>query len=55
MERHEILEAMSALKLTGMKAAYDDIVTTGINGGTASKRSWAHCCKRRSQPNKRVR
>jgi len=30
MERHEILELMSALKLTGMKAAYDDIVTTGI-------------------------
>lgn len=30
MERHEILELMSALKLTGMKVAYDDIVTTGI-------------------------
>jgi DNA replication protein DnaC len=30
MERHEILELMSALKLTGMKAAYDDIVTAGI-------------------------
>jgi DNA replication protein DnaC len=30
MERHEILELMSALKLTGMKASYDDIVTTGI-------------------------
>jgi DNA replication protein DnaC len=30
MERHEILELLSALKLTGMKAAYDDIVTTGI-------------------------
>lgn len=30
MERHEILEAMGALKLSGMKAAYDDIVTTGI-------------------------
>jgi DNA replication protein DnaC len=30
MERHEILDAMSTLKLTGMKAAYDDIVTTGI-------------------------
>lgn len=30
MERHEILELLSALKLTGMKAAYDDIVTAGI-------------------------
>ena len=30
MERHEVLEIMSALKLTGMKASYDDIVTTGI-------------------------
>lgn len=30
MERHEILELLSALKLTGMKAAYDDIVTTGV-------------------------
>lgn len=30
MERHEILEAMGTLKLSGMKAAYDDIVTAGI-------------------------
>jgi DNA replication protein DnaC len=30
MERHEILEAMATLKLSGMKAAYDDIVTAGI-------------------------
>lgn len=30
MERDEVLEIMSALKLTGMKAAYDDIVTSGI-------------------------
>ena len=30
MERHEILELLSTLKLTGMKAAYDDIITTGI-------------------------
>jgi DNA replication protein DnaC len=30
MERHEILEAMAALKFSGMKAAYDDIVTAGI-------------------------
>jgi DNA replication protein DnaC len=30
MERHEILEAMATLKLSDMKAAYDDIVTAGI-------------------------
>ncbi len=38
MERHEILELMSALKLTGMKAAYDDIVTAGINLNSAVSR-----------------
>jgi len=30
MERSEILAAMSALKLYGMKAAYDEILTTAI-------------------------
>ena len=30
MERHEILEMMGTLKLSGMRAAYDDIVTTGV-------------------------
>jgi DNA replication protein DnaC len=30
MERSEILEMMSTLQLSGMRAAYDEIVTTGI-------------------------
>jgi len=30
MERHEILDLMGTLKLTGMKAVYDDIVTAGV-------------------------
>ncbi len=30
MERHEILELMRTLSLSGMRAAYDDIVTAGI-------------------------
>jgi DNA replication protein DnaC len=30
MERSEILEMMSTLQLSGMRAAYDEIITTGI-------------------------
>ena len=30
MERTDILEMMSALKLYGMRAAYDEVITTGI-------------------------
>jgi DNA replication protein DnaC len=30
MERHEILEMMATLKLAGMRAAYDEIVSTGV-------------------------
>ena len=30
MERSEVLEAMGQLKLFGMKAAYDEILTTAI-------------------------
>jgi len=30
MERHEILEMMSKLQLSGMRAAYDDIVSAGV-------------------------
>src|SRR5262249_40774625 len=31
MERTDILELMSTLKLYGMRAAYDEVMTTGIN------------------------
>src|SRR5207247_11293706 len=30
MERTEVLELMSTLKLYGMRAAYDEVMTTGI-------------------------
>jgi DNA replication protein DnaC len=30
MERHEILDCMTTLKLAGMRAAYDEIVTKGV-------------------------
>ena len=30
MERSEILDLMSQLQLAGMRAAYDEIVTTGV-------------------------
>lgn len=30
MERHEILDLMKELQLAGMRAAYDDIITTGV-------------------------
>ena len=30
MERTDILELMSTLKLYGMRAAYDEVMTTGI-------------------------
>jgi hypothetical protein len=30
MERHEILEMMATLKLAGMRAAYDEVVTSAL-------------------------
>jgi DNA replication protein DnaC len=30
MERHEILEMMGKLQLSGMRASYDEIITTGV-------------------------
>ena len=30
MERHEILEMMGTLQLSGMRASYDEIIATGI-------------------------
>ena len=31
MERHDVLAMMTALKLVGMRAAYDDILADGLN------------------------
>ncbi len=30
MERHEVLEMMAALKLAGMRAAFDELLTDGL-------------------------
>ena len=30
MERHEIIEMMSELKLAGMRAAFDEVITNGL-------------------------
>ena len=40
MERSEILDMMTALQLAGMRAVYDEIVTTGVKrqqGGSAPR------------------
>ncbi len=36
MERHEILEAMSELKLYGMRASFDEIAGKGLDGAMRS-------------------
>ena len=33
MERHEILEAMSELKLYGMRASFDEVAGRALPGG----------------------
>ena len=38
MERHEILEMMGTLQLSGMRAAYDEIVATGVKRQQAFER-----------------
>ena len=36
MERHEILEAMTELKLYGMRASFDEIAGKGLPGAKKS-------------------
>ena len=43
MERSEILTAMGELKLYGMKAAFDEIITTAVSASTSRSGSWATC------------
>ena len=38
MERHEILDLMSQLQLSGMRAAYDEIVTAGVKRNSGLER-----------------
>ena len=39
MERHEVLEMMSALKLSGMRSAFDEILANGLKRRAASRAS----------------
>ena len=48
MERHEILEAMSELKLYGMRASFDEIAGKGL-----ARRDESTRCKSRSKRSSR--
>ena len=58
MERREVLEMMTALKLAGMRAAYDDILATCTPGGSSvvirCSRSSVRCCRPRSPTSRRA-
>ena len=59
MERHEVLAMMTALKLAGMRAAYDDILATWTPRGGSSvvircNRSSVRCCRSRSPTRRRA-
>ena len=55
MERTDILELMSALKLYGMRAAYDEVMTNGIKRRTSRRASSATCSPPRSPRSRRAR
>ena len=44
-ERHEILEMMAELKLSGMRASYDEVVTTGVKRSQGIERILASLLK----------
>ena len=58
MERHDMLAMMTALKLAGMRAAYDDILATCTPGGSSvvirCSRSSVRCCRPRSPTSRRA-
>jgi len=43
MERSEILAAMGKLKLYGMKAAFDEIITTAVKGSAKHRYETIYC------------
>jgi hypothetical protein len=47
MERSDILAAMGSLKLYGMKAAYDEIITTAVKRSHEPQHVIAICSRRR--------
>jgi hypothetical protein len=40
MERHQIIEAMTSLKLYGMRASFDEIAGRGSSAARSFTRSW---------------
>ncbi len=48
MERTQVLELMSTLKLYGMRSAYDEVMGNGSNGSTNRHASSGISCSRRS-------
>ena len=55
MERTDILELMSTLKLYGMRAAYDEVMTPASSAGTSRRASSAICSAPRSPRSRRAR
>ena len=55
MERTDILELMSRLKLFGMRAAYDEVMATGIKRRHEPPRIVVICSAPRSPRSKRAR
>ena len=44
MERHKIIELMGQLKLAGMRAAYDEVITAGLRAQHPVQRIIGNCC-----------
>jgi hypothetical protein len=40
MERHAVLDLMVKLKLRGMRAAYDEVITAAVKRGHAPEQVW---------------
>jgi hypothetical protein len=51
MERHQIIEAMTSLKLYGMRASFDEIAGKGLNRREERRsRITSRNCQRRAAP-----
>jgi hypothetical protein len=56
MERSQVLDVMGQLKLYGMKAAYDEIISTAVKRQHEPRdRSSVTCSPRRSARSRRAR
>ena len=50
MERHDVLSMMTALKLSGMRAAYDEILADGLKRRKRSGEPWKSSTRLNTQP-----